>query len=124
MLVSCSYCSGRHNRGVSCPSRPRAANRAKEENYITRFRSSRAWQIKRGEIKKRDKFLCLACFQNGRYIFDKLEIHHIRPIAKAWHLRLEASNLITLCTACHKMAENGIIKAAELKEIVKNVVTF
>lgn len=117
MLVSCSYCSGRHNRGVNCPRRPRAANRAKEENYITRFRSSRAWQNIRGEIKKRDKFLCMACLQNGRYTFDKLEIHHIRPISKAWHLRLTASNLITLCVNCHKMAENGEIEAAELTKM-------
>lgn len=125
MLVSCSYCNGFHKRGVICPSRPKENRRTeKDPTYVFRFRSSRAWQVKRDEIKTRDKFLCIYCKKNGRYVFSRLSVHHIRPIAKAWDLRLENSNLITLCSTCHKMAEDGNIKAVELVELVKNAVAF
>jgi 5-methylcytosine-specific restriction endonuclease McrA len=125
MLVSCSYCNGFHKRGVICPSRPKENKRTqKEANYIFRFRSSRAWQVKRDEIKKRDKFLCIYCKDKGRFVFSRLSVHHIRPIAKAWDLRLENDNLITLCSTCHKMAEDGNIKAVELVQLVKNAVAF
>ena len=123
MLVSCSYCGNRHNRGETCSKRPKN-NRTKEANYITRFRSSKVWQDKRKEIKDRDRFLCRYCLKNGKYVFNRLEVHHIDKIAKKWTKRLENGNLITLCSDCHKIAENGNIKAVELKELVKNAYAF
>lgn len=119
MLVSCSYCSGLHSRGFACQNRPKNNSRVKEANYITRFRSSRLWQNKRNEIKARDLFLCQVCFQKGTYVFNKLEVHHISPISKAWEKRLENGNLITLCATCHKMAELGEIRKKDLLEIVE-----
>lgn len=119
MLVSCSYCNGFHNRGEKCKNRPVNNSRKKEENYITRFRSTRIWQRKRDEIKTRDKYLCQNCLKNGKYTFQKLEVHHIRPISKAWHKRLENSNLITLCAPCHKMADLGNISASKLGELIE-----
>jgi 5-methylcytosine-specific restriction protein A len=124
MLVSCSYCNRFHNRGVICPNRPKRRRSEIEANYINRFRSSKAWQDKRGEIRIRDKNLCRFCQKNGKYVFSRLSVHHIRPIAKAWHLRLENDNLITLCDVCHKMADNEEISAVELVELVKNAVAF
>ena len=124
MLVSCSYCNGFHNRGFICPSRPKNKRTEKEANHITRFRSSRAWHNKREAIKDRDKFLCMYCKDKGRFVFNRLSVHHIRPISKAWALRLDESNLITLCSTCHKMAEDGNIKAVELVQLVKNAVAF
>lgn len=126
MLVSCSYCNGFHKRGVTCQNKPKSNNRKKEENHITRFRSSRLWAKKRLEIKTRDKFLCQNCLKNGKYTFQKLEVHHIRPISKAWDKRLDNGNLITLCVTCHKMAENQGIKIGEQLEMVeaKNPIPF
>jgi 5-methylcytosine-specific restriction endonuclease McrA len=124
MLVSCSYCGGTHNRGVRCQNKPTNNSRKKDPTYITRFRSSRLWNKKREEIKTRDKYMCVTCLKNGKYIFRKLEVHHITPISKAWEERLNNSNLITLCVPCHKMAENGDIKKGELLEMVKNVDAF
>lgn len=72
------------------------------------------------EIKERDKFLCQYCLKNGKIVFQKLEVHHIDPISKAWHKRLDNGNLITLCSFCHKMAETGDIKKNDLLLIVKN----
>ena len=120
MLVSCRYCSAFHNRGESCPNRPRD-KRTKDPTYISRFRSSRAWQKKRDEIKDRDKFLCLHCrYTKGVYVFNGLSVHHIRPLSKAWAYRLENSNLITLCRLCHEDAEKGNIRSSILGDLVKN----
>jgi 5-methylcytosine-specific restriction endonuclease McrA len=120
LLVSCSYCNGLHARGFTCPSRPKNNSRKKENNDITRFRSLRIWQKKRGEIKTRDKFLCQVCLLDGKYTFQKLEVHHIIPISKNWNKRLDNKNLITLCSSCHKMAENEEIKTSVLLKIAKN----
>ncbi len=120
MLVSCSYCSGFHTRGVSCPKKPKLDSRKKEETFISRFRSSRLWKNKRDEIKARDLFLCRTCFEKGTYVWSKLSVHHISPISKAWDKRLENGNLITLCATCHKMSEDGNIKASYLLELAQN----
>lgn len=73
---------------------------------------------KRHEIKVRDKFLCQHCLKNGRYQFNKLEVHHISPISKSWNKRLKNNNLITLCSPCHKMADNAEISISELKSMI------
>jgi len=119
MLVSCSYCNGLHARGYACQNRPKNNSRKKEDTYISKFRSTRLWQRKRDEIKKADKYLCQVCLLDKRYIFQKLEVHHIWPISEKWNKRLLNENLITLCSACHKMADNGEIKRAVLLEIAQ-----
>jgi 5-methylcytosine-specific restriction enzyme A len=119
MYMSCSYCNGRHKRGQTCANRPVNNSRKKETNYITRFRSLAVWQKKRHEIKTRDLFLCQYCKKNGRLTFHNLEVHHISPISKDWAKRLDNGNLITLCSTCHKMADNEEIRAAELLEMAK-----
>lgn len=106
MLVSCSYCAGAHERSIACPRRPKKKAGPKEANHITRFRSLNIWRKKREEIKRRDLFLCQYCKTKGRYTFQGLEVHHIKPIAESWTKRLDNNNLITLCTTCHKLAEN------------------
>ena len=120
MLVSCRYCSAFHNRGEQCQNRPKHNSYKKEANAITRFRSSRLWQKKRHEIKTRDKFLCQYCKTRGIYQFNKLEVHHINPISKSWNKRLKNNNLITLCSTCHKKADNNEISIQKLKDIVES----
>ena len=53
------------------------------------------------------------------YQFNKLEVHHISPISKSWNKRLKNNNLITLCSTCHKMADNNDISIAMLKAMIK-----
>ena len=126
MLISCRYCNGFHKRGQICQAKPKNNSTKKEENIITRFRSSKIWQKKRLVIKERDKFLCQNCLKNGIYNFNKLEVHHIVPISKDWEKRLNNDNLITLCSKCHKMADNKEISIRFLKVIIamKTVITF
>lgn len=124
MLVSCKYCGTTHKRGYKCPNRPTYNYYKKEYNEVRKFRSSRIWQKKREEIKKRDKFLCQNCLSNGILNFKKLEVHHIDSISTNWNSRLDENNLITLCSSCHKIAEIGEIKKTFLQDLIKNKVNF
>ena len=56
-----------------------------------------------------------------KYNFQNLEVHHIYKLVDFFHLRLDENYLITLCSFHHKMADNGIIQANELIEIVKSM---
>lgn len=124
MLVSCSFCGLVHKRGETCKKRIKAKRRPKEADFINKFRWGSAWKKKREEIKKLDKFLCQICLLNKYhteriYNFDNLEVHHILNLKDYFSLKLENSNLITLCSFHHKMAEEGIISIEELEEITK-----
>lgn len=119
MLVSCSNCNRLHNRGEKCTNKAKKAYN-KEITYISKFRNTAAWQKKRNEIKARDKYLCQLCLQNKKYVFDRLEVHHIIPIATNWNERLNSLNLITLCSHCHFMADNNEINKSTLLKIAQN----
>lgn len=68
-----------------------------------KFRSSSVWKRKRMEILKRDHKRCKIC--NGT---DGLQVHHIYSLDTHPALKLENSNLITLCSECHHNAHNGV----------------
>jgi 5-methylcytosine-specific restriction enzyme A len=124
MLVSCASCNGLHNRGEKCFNKLKR-KRNKQITPISKFRNTSAWQKKRLEIKTRDKFLCQYCLLEKKYNFNELEVHHIIPLNENFQLKLENSNLVTLCHNCHFLAENNEIKADLLTNIaIKNVYTF
>lgn len=118
MLVSCKYCGGLHERGVVCASKP---VRQKEPNQVNKFRWSRVWRTKRNQIVDRDKSLCQVCKQDKQYTYDNLEVHHITSIADDWDLRLDDSNLVTLCVEHHKLADANEISKEYLTSIVNGV---
>lgn len=56
----------------------------------------------------RDGFTCQWCgLKNGQGKKVKLEVHHIKSYAEYPALRLERSNGITLCFACHNITKRG-----------------
>lgn len=59
-------------------------------------RGGRPWRRKREEIFKRDKYTCQVCGRVG----GELELDHILNVARGG--TDDASNLQTICTACHK----------------------
>ena len=124
MLKACKYCGKIHSRDYQCEKKP-VYYRVRNSD-IDKFRNTQQWINKRTHIKERDKYLCVACLNNlygtiKRINTDDLSVHHIQPMSKAWGLRLEDDNLITLCRCHHELAEKGIIKASQLKEIVKSI---
>ena len=122
MKKSCKYCGFIHEVGFNCPKKPKKNSKLKN-NEIDGFRSTYAWQRKREEIKQRDLYLCRVCRDKNidgivEYNYEDLGVHHIVPLRVDYSLRLENSNLITLCDKHHKDADSGIIKADYLKSLI------
>lgn len=68
-----------------------------------KFRGSVRWKRKRAEILKRDYNMCKICGNK-----TGLQVHHIYSLDTHPSLKLEDSNLITLCNCCHHKAHNGV----------------
>lgn len=78
-----------------------------------KFRSSAAWKHKREQILERDHNQCKVC--NGT---DNLQVHHIYSLDTHPALKLENSNLVTLCSECHHKAHNGIYGTVYLTNLI------
>ena len=116
MLKSCQYCGHIHDSKTACPQKIRAQQIRwrKSGSPIDRFRGSARWKDMSLYIRRRDRFLCLACLfdidgTGSRITTASLSVHHITPVAEDWDRRLDASNLITLCEEHHERAEDGSI---------------
>lgn len=120
MLKSCSYCGKIHDTKETCPKKPIRRKYGTEQN---RFRSKNIWTKKSKRIRERDGFLCQICIRKlynttKQFNYENLEVHHIIPVKMNYELRLEDSNLITLCQRHHEMAEAGEIPAEVMQRIV------
>ena len=114
MKKTCSYCGKIHPRGYACPHKPK---RFRNKNTKDEFRSTIVWQKKRKAIVERDMWLCRICLDEGTLTSDKLQVHHITPLEADYSLRLEDTNLITLCPYHHELAECGQISADRLRKL-------
>ncbi|WP_090573884.1 HNH endonuclease [Paenibacillus sp. OV219] len=81
-----------------------------------RFRGRSVWRNKSIEIRTRDKGLCQHCKPMGKYAFN-IEVHHIVKLEDDMRLGLVNTNLISLCKACHVMADSGQIEVKVLQDI-------
>lgn len=123
MWKSCSVCGRVHKSGERCPQKKSFKKAGREAD---KFRSSQAWKDKREQVRQRDRFMCRWCLHKaeGKKLtseavnYRSLQVHHITPLDEDYSLRLEDSNLITLCPLCHELAERGDISRGELGELV------
>ena len=120
MLKSCSKCGRVHEHNYNC----KAIIIKNSGSLSNKFRNTQAWRNKRKIVHDRDKGLCQICIRDlydtlGRRFNNSIEVHHIEPIVEAYELRLEDSNLISLCIYHHKMADKGEIQRAVLKDMIK-----
>lgn len=115
MLKSCKYCGRIVDEKHRCSKKPIYK---KANPHITKFRNSKEWKLKRKDIRQRDKQLCRMCYLNNRYVYNEIEVHHIEPLVFRFDLRLEDSNLISLCRMCHEDAEKGKISKEELRKTI------
>ena len=121
MFSSCIYCGRIHAEGYICSNKPIKRKRIDD---AVRFRSSAEWQAKRQQIKVRDNYLWQICIRElygtrRKYNYEDLQVHHVVPINSDEELRLDNSNLITLCSMHHAMCDRGEIPYDEVKEIIK-----
>lgn len=119
ILRTCSRCGGLHPLGTKCYANSR--NYYQHDPEIRKFRNSVAWRKKTEEIRQRDKFLCVICLKNNRFMYKDLSVHHIIPLAEDWSKALNNHNLITVCERCHKECESGKIPRAEQQAIVDEI---
>jgi hypothetical protein len=113
ILKSCKHCGGIHQENYVCPKKP--PSKPTEQSML---RSTHRWGKTREIIRKRDKYLCQVCLQNGVYNCDGIEVHHAVKIDKNPELAFEPTNLITLCREHHRQADEGEIPFETIKEII------
>ena len=121
LLYSCKYCGRLHTENYKCPKKPPKPKKSYDD--IVRFRSGPDWQKKRLIIKERDNYLCQICIRElygtiRKYNYKDLQVHHAIPISEDEGLKLEDSNLITLCPMHHAMCDKGQIPYNEIKKII------
>lgn len=119
--VTCKYC-GIVPRGHNCPHKKSRVKSLDSESV--RFRNTKVWMRKSIEIKQRDRYLCQCCLNNiyntmSMLNYKAVEVHHITSIKEDYNRRLDNSNLITLCSFHHKMADKGDIPKGVLYDLVK-----
>lgn len=120
MFRSCRYCGKVHDENYKCNKKP---VKRKKIDDIVRFRNSPRWQKKRKHIKERDNYLCQVCIRElygtkRKYNHEGLQVHHAIPINSNKDLKLDESNLITLCSMHHSMCDRGEIPYNEVKKII------
>ena len=119
MLKACPYCGKIHAKNEVCNKKPVHQRGDRED----RFRWTQQWKDKREYIKRRDRYMCQACYNNlsgteKRLNTEDLSVHHIRSLVTNFELRSDDKNLITLCGKHHELAEKGVISAEELIKIL------
>lgn len=77
------------------------------------------------KIKERDNYLCQICIKElygtkRKYNHENLQVHHAIPINSNKDLKLDESNLITLCYMHHAMCDRGEIPYTEVKNIINS----
>ena len=119
MFKSCSRCGRIHDINKKCYANSR--NYYQHDEKVRKFRNSTTWKNKAYEIKERDKFLCQICLKKNIINYRDLSVHHIIPVIESEALRLENSNLITVCETHHRECESGKIPRAEQQAIVNEI---
>ena len=115
--VTCRRCGRIHLRGQCTKPKYNYGNKYKKDNDANSFRSSRQWKNKSKAIRERSNYMCAVCLDKGIVTYKDLEVHHIVKLNNNFNLRLEDSNLVCLCSGCHKLADAGEIKKDYLSQL-------
>lgn len=114
-FMVCPKCGKIHRKGFICKENQRLYQGGKER----KLRSSWKWTEKSKEIRDSAHYLCEACKAEGRLTYDGVEVHHIIKVRDDESLLLDNYNLVCLCTAHHKQADNGQIDIDYLKQLAR-----
>lgn len=118
MLTTCPNCGGLHPFDDGSCHRGRVTTPTEAD----RFRRTRRWSNMSLQIRERDHYLCQICIIEAfdtydQYNYHKLEVNHILPAESYEALRMEPTNLLTLCTTHHKMADSGGIPIKLMQDL-------
>jgi 5-methylcytosine-specific restriction enzyme A len=105
MRLKLCRCGGtREDRcGSVCGKCGAGKKRAKQ----TTIEAGYGWDWQQLSVRyRKENPLCVECAKRGIATAAD-EVHHIVPISEAPWLRLEVSNLMALCVACHRSIDEG-----------------
>ncbi len=110
MYKTCARCGKIHDFNHTCYVKKQVRGKTEAD----KFRATNKWHEKSKSIRERDLNLCRCCLANIyntelRYNFNKLGVHHIVPLEEDLSRGLDDSNLITLCSYHHELAEHNVI---------------
>lgn len=80
-------------------------NKTRNDKEYTDFYKTKEWKKVSNLVTLRDLGLCQQCKREGRTTIADM-VHHIKPLKKAFHLRLVQSNLESLCFNCHNKIDH------------------
>lgn len=115
MWKTCSRCGKIHTQGFTC----HAGKRIYQADAERKLRSSYKWTEKSKDIRDKAHYLCEVCKAEGRLTYDGVEVHHITKVRDNKDLLLDDYNLICLCTAHHKQADNNQLDNDYLRELAR-----
>ncbi len=87
------------------------------------FFMSADWQIKRKQIKERDRYICQVCIRGlhgtiNKFTGDGITVYHAESIADAPDKKLSDNNLLTICDMHKRMAISEQIPLEDIQKII------
>ncbi len=79
---------------------PRLTKKRQAVNKTRAFLQTWEWRELRFEVLKERGARCELCGATAKD--QRIEVDHIKPLSKFWHLRLDKTNLQILCRDCNK----------------------
>jgi hypothetical protein len=76
------------------------AKKYRKMNKTRQFLFSWEWRALRYEVLKERGARCELCGATAND--SRIEVDHIKPLSKSWHLRLDKANLQILCRDCNR----------------------
>ena len=110
---SCAKCGKIHRDNYIC------SRRLYIGGHERKLRSTYSWTEKSKEIREKANHLCEVCRDQGEITFDVLEVHHITKLTDDESGLLDNYNLICLCAAHHKAADNNLIDKEYLLRLAR-----
>lgn len=104
-----------HAYGEPCP-RKRPAYRY-ERTGADRLRFTARWKRKSLQVRGDAHWLCEVCMDQGKVTTDGLEVHHIDKLREDPDGLIEDGNLVCLCRAHHRMADDGELSKGYLRRL-------
>lgn len=120
MYKSCSRCGKIHPSNYKCDHNRQKVDWDRYNNSDEyKLRNTYEWHKKSEEIRERSRYLCEVCEDKGIYNYKDIEVHHIEKLSENKEGLLDNYNLICLCKAHHKLADNGMIDKDYLYKLAK-----
>lgn len=79
----------------------------KKASKAAHFLLSWEWRTLRYEVLRERGAKCELCGATSAH--ERIEVDHIKPSSKFWHLRLDKTNLQVLCQSCNKGKGNRYV---------------